>query len=71
MYAQYTQLHDHTWDEVMQKMFEANMRNFVVYYHEPTGPSEYCRHHHSHTTLTPSRINHTPSHHRPLLPSLS
>ena len=31
---QYTQLHDHTWDEVMSRMYEANMRNFVVYYHK-------------------------------------
>ena len=31
-----TQLHDHTWDEVMEKMYKANMRNFVVYLHEPT-----------------------------------
>ena len=30
MYEQYTQLHDHTWDEVMEKMYNANMRNFVV-----------------------------------------
>jgi L-rhamnose mutarotase len=36
MLDQYTQLHDHTWDQVMAKMFEANMRNFVVYYHEET-----------------------------------
>ena len=33
MYAQYTRLHDHTWDEVMQRMYAANMRNFVVYLH--------------------------------------
>jgi hypothetical protein len=32
--VQYTQLHDHTWDEVMSRMYEANMRNFVVYYHK-------------------------------------
>eukprot|EP00755_Sulcionema_specki_P013415 Sspe_Gene.53900::Locus_29772_Transcript_1_1_Confidence_1.000_Length_737::g.53900::m.53900 len=36
MYDQYTQLHDHTWDEVMEKMYHANMRNFVVYLHEET-----------------------------------
>ena len=36
MYDQYTQLHDHTWDEVMEKMYNANMRNFVVYLHEET-----------------------------------
>jgi len=31
MFDRYTQLHDHTWDEVMQKMYEKNMRNFSVY----------------------------------------
>ena len=33
MYSQYTRLHDHTWDEVLMRMYEANMRNFVVYLH--------------------------------------
>jgi hypothetical protein len=37
MYEQYTQLHDHTWDEVMERMYKSNMRNFVVYYHKETG----------------------------------
>mmetsp|Transcript_1865 Transcript_1865/g.4285 ORF Transcript_1865/g.4285 Transcript_1865/m.4285 type:complete len:176 (-) Transcript_1865:272-799(-) len=36
MYNQYTQLHDHTWDEVMTRMYKSNMRNFVVYYHKDT-----------------------------------
>ena len=36
MFDQYTQLHDGTWDEVTKQMYEANMRNFVVYYHEET-----------------------------------
>ena len=42
MLEQYTQLHDHTWDPVMAKMYECNMRNFVVYFHEETG---YMFHH--------------------------
>eukprot|EP01062_Namystynia_karyoxenos_P067466 TRINITY_DN61422_c0_g1_i1.p2 TRINITY_DN61422_c0_g1~~TRINITY_DN61422_c0_g1_i1.p2 ORF type:complete len:226 (+),score=90.08 TRINITY_DN61422_c0_g1_i1:76-678(+) len=36
MYNQYTRLHDHTWDEVMERMYRRNMRNFVVYLHEET-----------------------------------
>ena len=36
MRDQYTTLHDHTWDEVLKGMYEANMRNFVVYLHEET-----------------------------------
>eukprot|EP01065_Artemidia_motanka_P053101 TRINITY_DN9772_c0_g1_i1.p1 TRINITY_DN9772_c0_g1~~TRINITY_DN9772_c0_g1_i1.p1 ORF type:complete len:197 (+),score=45.52 TRINITY_DN9772_c0_g1_i1:79-669(+) len=36
MYEQYTRLHDHTWDEVMERMYKHNMRNFVVYLHEET-----------------------------------
>ncbi|GAB5362356.1 hypothetical protein AAMO2058_000789900 [Amorphochlora amoebiformis] len=36
MYHQYTRLHDHTWDEVMKRMYDSNMRNFVVYYHKET-----------------------------------
>mmetsp|Transcript_10730 Transcript_10730/g.17424 ORF Transcript_10730/g.17424 Transcript_10730/m.17424 type:complete len:198 (-) Transcript_10730:134-727(-) len=36
MYNQYTRLHDHTWDEVMKRMYDSNMRNFVVYYHKET-----------------------------------
>jgi len=36
MYDQYTALHDHTWDEVMARMYASNMRNFVVYYHAET-----------------------------------
>ena len=39
MYAQYTQLHDHTWDEVCEKMYKANMRNFVVYVAESPSSS--------------------------------
>eukprot|EP01061_Rhynchopus_euleeides_P038158 TRINITY_DN65584_c0_g1_i1.p2 TRINITY_DN65584_c0_g1~~TRINITY_DN65584_c0_g1_i1.p2 ORF type:complete len:206 (+),score=78.52 TRINITY_DN65584_c0_g1_i1:32-619(+) len=36
MHDQYTQLHDHTWDEVLRLMYECNMRNFVVYHHPET-----------------------------------
>ena len=36
-YDLYTQLHDHTWDEVMERMFSSNMRNFLVYYHRGLG----------------------------------
>ena len=34
--TQYMQLHDHTWDEVMERMFKQNMRDFTVWYHEET-----------------------------------
>merc|ERR1712217_136410 len=34
MIEQYIQLHDHTWDEVMAKMYECNMRDFSVWLHE-------------------------------------
>ena len=33
---QYMQLHDHTWDEVMARMYKSNMRDFNVWYHEET-----------------------------------
>lgn len=36
MIEQYMQLHDHTWDEVMSRMFACNMRDFVVWLHEET-----------------------------------
>lgn len=36
-YELYTQLHDHTWDEVMERMYKSNMRNFLVYYHKGLG----------------------------------
>ena len=36
MYAQYVTLHDAVWEEVMARMYTANMRNFVVYLHEPS-----------------------------------
>ncbi len=34
MYDQYTRLHDRTWDQVLKRMADSNMRNFVVYYHK-------------------------------------
>ena len=37
MIDQYMALHDHTWDEVMAKMYECNMRDFSVWLHEETG----------------------------------
>ena len=33
---QYMRLHDATWEEVMARMYEANMRDFVVWLHEET-----------------------------------
>ena len=36
MYDQYVALHDNVWEEVMARMYGANMRNFVVYLHEPS-----------------------------------
>eukprot|EP00316_Scyphosphaera_apsteinii_P003189 CAMPEP_0119334950 /NCGR_PEP_ID=MMETSP1333-20130426/88406_1 /TAXON_ID=418940 /ORGANISM="Scyphosphaera apsteinii, Strain RCC1455" /LENGTH=100 /DNA_ID=CAMNT_0007345383 /DNA_START=48 /DNA_END=347 /DNA_ORIENTATION=- len=36
MIEQYMQLHDATWEEVMGRMYECNMRDFVVWLHEET-----------------------------------
>lgn len=36
MLEQYLALHDHTWDEVMAKMYECKMRDFTVWLHEET-----------------------------------
>eukprot|EP00512_Aurantiochytrium_limacinum_P000530 CAMPEP_0171493308 /NCGR_PEP_ID=MMETSP0958-20121227/4892_1 /TAXON_ID=87120 /ORGANISM="Aurantiochytrium limacinum, Strain ATCCMYA-1381" /LENGTH=210 /DNA_ID=CAMNT_0012026921 /DNA_START=233 /DNA_END=865 /DNA_ORIENTATION=- len=33
---QYTQLHDHTWQEVMEIMYKNNIRNFSVFLHKPS-----------------------------------
>lgn len=33
---QYKQLHDATWDEVMERMHKSNIRDFVVWLHEET-----------------------------------
>ena len=37
MIEQYMALHDHTWDEVMAKMYACNMRDFTVWLHEESG----------------------------------
>ena len=34
MLEQYTRLHDHTWDEVQQRMLDCNIRDFVVWLDE-------------------------------------
>lgn len=31
---QYMAMHDHTWDEVMDRMYKSNMRDFMVWLHE-------------------------------------
>jgi L-rhamnose mutarotase len=36
-YQRYRELHDHVWDGVLQVMTQANIRNFVIYYHVETG----------------------------------
>ena len=36
MIEQYMQLHDATWTEVMERMYECNMRDFVVWLHKET-----------------------------------
>lgn len=36
MYTRYRELHDHVWDEVLDRMHRSNIRNFVIYYHEET-----------------------------------
>ena len=35
-YDLYTQLHDYPWEEVLDRMYESNIRNFTIYYHEET-----------------------------------
>ena len=37
MIAQYRQLHDNTWHEVMARMYASNMRDFTVWLHEESG----------------------------------
>ena len=36
MYQRYTQLHDCVWPEVLERMYQSNIRNFTLYYHEET-----------------------------------
>ncbi|CAB9531769.1 DUF718 domain protein [Seminavis robusta] len=35
-FDRYTQLHDHVWEEVLDRMYDSNIRNFTIYYHEET-----------------------------------
>lgn len=35
-YRRYRELHDHVWEDVLQRMYQSNIRNFVIYYHEET-----------------------------------
>jgi L-rhamnose mutarotase len=32
----YTQLHDSPWEEVLDRMYQSNIRNFTIYYHNET-----------------------------------
>jgi L-rhamnose mutarotase len=36
MYRRYRELHDAVWPEVLDRMAESNIRNFVIYYHAET-----------------------------------
>lgn len=35
-YRRYRELHDNVWEEVQERMYQSNIRNFVIYYHEET-----------------------------------
>ena len=35
-YQRYRELHDNVWDPVLERMYESNIRNFVIYYHKET-----------------------------------
>jgi L-rhamnose mutarotase len=35
-YRRYRELHDNVWDSVLKRMYNSNMRNFVIYYHPET-----------------------------------
>jgi L-rhamnose mutarotase len=35
-YRRYRELHDNVWEDVLQRMHQSNIRNFVIYYHEET-----------------------------------
>jgi L-rhamnose mutarotase len=35
-YRRYRELHDNVWDAVLERMYQSNIRNFVIYYHEET-----------------------------------
>ena len=35
-YQRYRELHDNVWDQVLERMYQSNIRNFVIYYHKET-----------------------------------
>lgn len=35
-FDRYTELHDAVWEDVLERMFKSNMRNFTIYYHKET-----------------------------------
>lgn len=35
-YLRYRELHDKVWMDVLQRMYQSNIRNFTIYYHEET-----------------------------------
>lgn len=35
-YKRYRELHDNVWPQVLQRMYESNIRNFTIYYHKET-----------------------------------
>ena len=36
MYRRYRELHDNVWPDVIKRMYDSNIRNFVIYYHPAT-----------------------------------
>ena len=36
MYDRYRELHDAIWPDVLERIYQSNIRNFVIYYHEET-----------------------------------
>lgn len=35
-YRRYRELHDNVWDQVLERMYQSNIRNFAIYYHKET-----------------------------------
>jgi L-rhamnose mutarotase len=35
-YQRYRELHDAVWDQVLERMYQSNIRNFAIYYHPET-----------------------------------
>ena len=35
-YQRYRELHDDVWEQVLERMYKSNIRNFVIYYHKET-----------------------------------